>query len=603
MFSARTVLASFTLALLLSLSADAATVSGTVTGGVGGQRLQGMVVAAYEPAGVLVGQATTDATGFYVLTIEPRDVRLLAYDPSGVYATQFDGGAESFETTPVVPVTSTRRVDFTLAKGGKVSGRITDARSEPRGGLVVAAYNPSGTRRGFTKSAADGTYTIVLPPGSFRMATYDDSGVWGTVFFRGVRTFGEATPVVVNASSTTGNVDFVTDRSARVEGQVVDEASLPLASIDVYAYTLEGALVARAGTDASGRYGMSLPAGSYRLVAADASHVHASTYYPAARAFETAAVVALAAGEPRSGVDFVLVRGALVSGRITRAGGLPLGNITVGAYNADGTLQTSTLSDSEGKYAVVVAPGEVRIGASDSSLTWVSRFYPSAPLFQWAAPLTAIAGGAISSIDLELVEGGRLAGFVRDTANAQPIAGAMIVAYDSAGIMAGQGKTGADGRYGFAVAPGVVRAVASDPQHRYAPAFARGASSYETATPLTIEVRRETTVDFGLRRGTRVFGSVFDTFARPLSGVEIFALDGAGNRVAGATTAGGTFSLTVVPGFYRFVAIDPAGRFERRYYPGVATFGEAREVSIVDGANPALSFTLEGSGRRRSVRH
>jgi hypothetical protein len=26
-------------------------------------------------------------------------------------------------------------------------------------------------------------------------------------------------------------------------------------------------------------------------------------------------------------------------------------------------------------------------------------------------------------------------------------------------------------------------------------------------------------------------------------------------------------------------------------------------VSIVDGANPGLSFTLEGAGRRRSVRH
>jgi hypothetical protein len=603
MFSSRTVIASLTLALLLTFPAAAATVSGTVSDAVSGERLQGMVVAAYDPAGVLLAQATTDATGLYVLPIAAGEVRLLAYDPSGVFATRFDADAESFETTPLVAVSTTRRVDFALVKGGRISGRVADPRGEGRGGLVVAAYNPSGTRRAFTKSTADGTYSIVLPPGSYRLAAYDESGVWATVFYPAVRTFAEAAPVAVNSSATTANVHLVTDRSAHLDGQVLDDAALPLAAMDVYAYTPEGALVVGTRTDTGGIYRMTLPAGAYRLVAADASRVHAATYYPALRSFEKAAIVAFAAGEPRSGVNFVLPRGALVSGRISGSGGVPLADIHVGAYNGDGTLQTSTLSDGEGQYVVVVAPGEVRIGASDASLKWVSRFYPAAPLFQWASPLDAVAGGAIASIDVQLIEGGRLAGVVRDAATTQPIAGAMVAAYDATGILAGQGRTAADGRYGFAVAPGIVRVVASDPLQRYAPAFARGASSYETATPLTLEVGRETPVDFGLRKGARVLGSVFDTFARPLWGVEIFALDGAGNRVAGATTVEGAFSITVVAGFYRFVAIDPAGRFARRYFPGVATFGEAREVSIVDGANPGLSFTLEGAGRRRSVRH
>jgi hypothetical protein len=81
-----------------------------------------------------------------------------------------------------------------------------------------------------------------------------------------------------------------------------------------------------------------------------------------------------------------------------------------------------------------------------------------------------------------------------------------------------------------------------------------------------------------------------------LNAIEVFALDASGNRVAGAVTNGGAFTIVVASGTYRFVAVDPLGR----YSPSAPT----AEITITQGQPPpTLALTLQGQARRRSVRH
>jgi DNA/RNA endonuclease YhcR with UshA esterase domain len=586
-FHARALL----LAILVAAasSASAATVTGTVQSATGAP-LSGMVVAAYDSTGILRGTATTDATGLYVLIVPQGSYRILAYDQAGVYATAFDANAESFETSPLRSIGANgAQVSFTLVRGGTITGRVQSANGAPGAGMIVEAYNLSGTRRGFTTANAAGEYTLVVPPGDYKVLAYDPAGVLAPRFHSGARSFAEATPVHVFESGASG-VFFTLANAATVTGTAVDAATgLPLPSISVYAYTPGGALVTVVTTDANGAYRFSLPAGDYRFVAADDARIYATAYYGGSRSFETSTVLNVAAGEQRGNVQLALTRGARITGHVNGP------NLLVGAYNLDGTLHASATSDANGNYTLVVVPGQYRIAVSDPSLTFATLFYGGAAHFRLAQNLSVT--GNMSGIDVTLPRGGRISGVVRDVLTTLPLAGITVAAYDQSGLAVASATTGADGGYALVVAPGAYRIVAFDPQLTYATSYAGNASSYETTGPVAVQADAMITTDFTMRRGVRVTGTVTHQNGNALTGVEVFALDSSGNRVAGAVTnASGAFTIVVAPGTYRFIASDPHGRYGNSTPTGELTIAQSQPT-------PTIALTLQGFSRRRSVRH
>ncbi|HYK02078.1 MAG TPA: carboxypeptidase regulatory-like domain-containing protein [Thermoanaerobaculia bacterium] len=578
------------LAILVAAAsaAGAATVTGTVQS-ANGVPLAGMVVAAYDAAGTLRGTATTDATGLYVLTIPAGSYRVLAYDLAGVYATEFDDHAESFETSPLRSIgAGGAQVSFMLERGGTITGRVQSANGAPGAGMIVEAYNLSGTRRGFTTANAAGEYTLVVPPGNYKVLAYDPAGILAPRFHSGARSFAEATPVHVFEGAATG-VFFTLANAAIVSGTAVDAATgLPLSSITVYAYTPDGALVTTATTNASGAYRFSLPAGDYRFVAADDARVYATAYYGGSRSFETSTAIDVVAGEQRGNVQLALTRGARITGHVNGP------DLTIGAYNLDGTLHASATSDATGSYTLVVAPGDYRIAVSDPSMTFATLFYGGATHFRLAQTLSVT--GNMSAIDVTLPRGGRISGTVRDALTTLPLAGITVAAYDEAGLAIAFATTGADGRYASVVAPGAYRIVAFDPQLNYATSYAGNASSYETTGPVAVEADAMLATNFTMRRGIRVSGTVTHQNGGALTGVEVFALDPSGNRVAGAVTNNGAFTIVVAPGTYRFVASDPLGRYAASTPTGELTIAQGQPT-------PTIALTLQGFSRRRSVRH
>lgn len=570
-------------------AANAATVTGNVTRAGSPGPLPGMVVAAYDPAGNLRGTASTDATGLYVLTIPAGDYRLLAYDPAGVYATMFDGNAESFETTTLRTIPAGgAQVSFALVRGGVVMGRVLTANGLPLGSsAVVEAYNLSGTRRGFTTANGSGDYSLVLPPGDYKLVAYDANGFYALAFHPGAHSFAEATPVHV-IEGVTASVGFLLVVAGRLSGTTVDAVTrLPLPSIRVFVYTLGGALVTSTTTDSAGVFRFSLPPGGYRIVAADAARIYATAYFDGKRSFDAANVVALAAGQLLS-VQVALARGAHISGRVNAP------NLTVAAYNIDGTLHAATTSDAAGNYTLVVAPGDYRIAVSDPALTYAALFYGGTTDFRFAQKLSV--GGNVSGIDVTLPRGGRVSGTVRNGSTLQPLGGMTVAAYDAAGMQATSAVTGSDGRYALVVAPGTYRFVAFDARLEYATSYAGGATSYETTGPLAVEAEAAITADFVMRRGVRVSGTVLSDRGAMLTGVEVFALDESGNRAAGAVSKDGAFTIVVTPGTYRFLAVDPFRRF--------ASNEPSPEVAIVEGqTSPAIALMVTTVPRRRAVRH
>lgn len=597
----------FVVALCLSagVSAFAGTVSGSVSAAGTRQPLGSKVVAAYDTAGILAATATTDGTGLYTLTLPGGSYKVLAYDPEGFYATAFDGNAESFETSPVtsVPATGSVTRDFTLVAGGIVSGVVTGPGGSPRVDAVVEAYNLSGTRRSFTTTNASGAYSLVLPPGEYKLVAYDANPAFAFTFYPGVRTFAEAARVAASATRPVTNANFQLDAAARVSGRVTDAATgAALPGVIVQAYTAEGLFVRETTTDATGTFRFSLPAGDYRFAAGDPARVYAPGYFGASRSFETSNFLIADAGASVTNIHFALVRGGTVSGRVRDAAGAPAGNVTVAAYNLDGTRFTSVQTKADGTYQLVLAPGAYKLAVFDPQLVYATRFLGGARDFATTGTAGVAAGQQVAGVNFTVVRGGRVTGTVRD--GATPVAGITVAAYDASGLLAASATTTADGTYALVVPPGDYRIVAFDAGLTFAASYDGGANSYDETVPRGVAAGATVTADIALRRGGLVHGETVDAAGNLVDGVEIFALDLAGRRVGGAMSVSGSFSIAVPPGTYKFVAIDPRGRYAITYFQHAATLAAATPVTVRETPPAELRFVLDPAPlRRRGVRH
>ena len=588
---------------LFAISAQGQTIAGTVSEAPNGGSLRSMVVAAYTSAGLLQGNTTTDVNGHYTLSLPTGQYRVLAYDPAGTFATTFGNDAPSYEESPLLAVAPDQVVtaNFALRRGITVSGSVV-APGGSRAGVIVAVYNLSGTRRGFTTTNASGNYSLVLPAGSYKFAAYDDAGAFSPAFFRGQTSFVDADVVTVESGRSLPSIDFLLTLGARVSGVVTDATGTPLRSVAVLVYTADGRYLNTVSTDADGRFAMTLPRGSYRFAAIDSSFTYAAGFPNGATSFEVSPAVNLIEGQSRT-LMFRLERGGLVAGTVLDGNGAGIAGITVAAYNPDGTMRTFVTTDASGNYVLLLPPGAFRIGAFDPSLAYATQFYPKQNAFIASTSLTPTIGQTSTLQPFVLSRGGRVSGTVTDRNTRAVIGGAIIQAYDVSGRLAGSVTAGADGRYRMVLPPGSYRLVAADAQVRYAPAYNGDATSFDTAAFVTIAVDTDTTSDFALSRGTLVIGSVVDGSNQPIGGVEVAALDSNQNRVAAATTASdGTFRMALVPGSYKFIATDAAGRYVPAYAGGT-TFATAAAVAVDATGAPRLTITMHSSLRRRAVRH
>lgn len=591
----------FGLACAFTMSTFAGTVTGTIRAADSRVALAGKVVAAYDTTGTLRGTATSDATGLYVLALPSGSYRVLAYDLDGFYATMFDANAESFETSPLTTVgeSDTVRRDFSLFTGGTISGTVLTTSGAPIAEAVVEAYNPSGTRRGFTVTDAQGQYSMVLPPGGYKILAYDSARLYGFSFFREAISFDDAWLLTVRASQHSA-ATFRLASASRITGSVSDAATgLPLGSITVYAYTAAGALVAATTTNANGSYSLSLPPGLYRLVAADPTRHFATGYGADASAFETSTVITLGAGE-QSNAQLALFRGATIAGRVLDATGAPVANVIAAAYNLNGTVHASATTNADGTYEILVAPGTYKLVLFDPQLVYATRFFGGSHDFISSGPVGLAAGQSLRGFDFSVIRGGRITGTVRDGATGR--AGITVGAYDAAGLLVATAVTSASGAYAMVVPPGEYRIVAFDTELRYAASYDQGSTTYEQTPPRAVGAGATVTANIALRRGLVVSGDVTDRNGQLVSGVNIFALDASQNRVAGGVATDGAFAFAVPAGTYKFVAIDGAGRYAITYYQRAATFDAAPWVTV-SSQTPRLTFVLEQVMRRRAARH
>ncbi|MGZ4808139.1 MAG: hypothetical protein ACXV7D_02320 [Thermoanaerobaculia bacterium] len=589
----------------VALSANAAAISGVVTDFGSGRRLPSMIVSVYTASGIDAGiLVTTDSNGRYAIGLSRGDYRILAYDQNGVYATSFAGDAESFETSPALKVADADipEYNFALRLGGTVTGRVVSG-SGLVSGAVVAAYNLSGTRRGFTTADAAANYSIVLPPGRYKLVAYDDGKVYAPAFYSFAATFDAATEVEAVAGRATPAIDFSLLRAGRLTGFVVDtDTGAAVSGLIIAVYDQSGSLVTTQQMTKD-QFDLALAPGTYRLVVADPTHQYAPEFFGGAPTFDQSTPLTIGSSELRSGVEFQVVRAAHIRGRIVNISEAPLKDITVAAYNLDGSLRTSVKSGVDGAYQLDVPTGLYKIVLFDEGLVYAPQFYSAASDFQSATAIVADIQQDLS-LNFRMAAGGNITGIAKDDSTKATLASVTVGAYDAAGQLVASGKTNDAGAYKLVVPDGSYRLVASDPSLRYAAGYTGGASAFELSPETHVQAGSVSNVDFNLAIGVLVTGTVTDMAQHLVTGVDIAILDLNGNRVATARSLSGRFEVVLLPGTYKLAALDPQNRYLVSFYDGVSTLEGAKPVTIQKGTSPPpIGFILAPAPKRRAARH
>ena len=172
--------------IILPVHALAESISGTVSGSLDSQPLEGIYISVYDSSfSNQMGSAQTQPDGTYVVAgLDPGSYLVRANSMGQVYAEEYyENAYYQNAATPVVVSSgqTTSGINFRLELSGSISGVITDADSnQPIENLTVFAYDYSSiqfVRTNLTQS--DGTYAITgLPPSSYRIKV----GGIGTIY-------------------------------------------------------------------------------------------------------------------------------------------------------------------------------------------------------------------------------------------------------------------------------------------------------------------------------------------------------------------------------------------------------------------------------------
>ncbi|MFI2203129.1 MFS transporter [Streptomyces sp. NPDC020192] len=214
-----------------------------------------------------------------------------------------------------------------------------------------------------------------------------------------------------------------------------------------------------------------------------------------------------------------------VRGRVLDGTGAPVPQAVITLIDVGGRQLGRAVSGADGAYTVTATgPGTyVLIAAAGAR-------QPQA--------VTVVVGEEPVECDLALSGTVALTGSVRDAADGQPLAGALLVATDVRGEVVSSGSSAADGGFLLAdLVPGSYTLVVNAVGHRPA------------AVPVDVTPGAADVHEIRLESGARLNGVVSTADGRPLDDAKVTLLDSAGNVVGTAITgADGAYGFTDLDG-------------------------------------------------------
>jgi hypothetical protein len=406
------------------------TVTGTVTGN--GEPVGGINVTAYQLSSESSDWEPTQSTvtgsdGSYALRVPSGTYRVGFIDPDGPYGTVFFDGADNLAQADDVVVGSddVANIDANMALNSPITGKVTvDGVDMP--GVAVTAWRqvPDGSGSTaweavkFKFSRSDGTYTLYVPDGTYRVGFATWQGRWNPIYYDGASSLEAANDVVVAGAGVPNiNAAFlseVPESGPAITGTVtVVGTGEPAGGVIVTAWKWNDTFrawssVKWAETRPDGTYALYVPEGTYRVEFKHNFNRYRTVFYDGAATVDAASdVIVTSDGAPN--VNAQLVENHHISGTLTADAvpelppGLPPTSITAWRWNAPLNRWeevSSAFSAPDGTYVLYVPDGTYRIGFTSLG-PYYPTYYDGADTLAEANDVV-VAGGNVSNINAHL---------------------------------------------------------------------------------------------------------------------------------------------------------------------------------------------------------
>ena len=481
----------------------------------------------------LIGRQTqnrieTDAAGAYSFTVLTGDY--LLYAAADGFLPQYYQNAPNPQSATNVTVTkdqTTADVNFVLAKGGVISGKVTDDAGVAQKDVRVEVYSAVAKSGAVTDET--GAYTVSgLPASAYTVVA---NTKYGRLFYDNATTEQDAKAVDVTAGATVADINFVVKSPAygAVSGKVTDGSGNPFTSREAFVVLQPSDPSTRpltryfsARVDSLGQYKFDkVTTGKYYVGLQIADRFEQTMiWYDNTTDVTSAKAVEVKANETTADINFTVAEPkGVVSGTVKDAQGNPVERAQVTLVGKNRKMQAAT--DATGAFSFTKLPDATYYvnvyGCAGNQCK--SVWYENATNEKDAKPVVVTAGAAdIASVDVVLpIEKGTssLSGAVKDASGAA-LAGAKVVAYfktDKARVFAGKATTDDAGTYTIANlrAGDYIVWAGYGTEETFGEAWFDGAAKADDATVVTLETgANKSNVNFALTVNP-IYGSVTGT--------------------------------------------------------------------------------------------
>jgi Carboxypeptidase regulatory-like domain len=409
--------------------------------------------------------------------------------------------------------------------------------------------------------------------------------------------------------------------TASISGRITaEDTGLPLADRCAIAWNADTFLQVASGcTDADGNYTVpGLAAGRYHVQfpGDPLGGRYLEQWWPGRREAPNAAVIELADGEQRSGIDAVLRVSTGVTGVVTDAAGAPVEGVCATPYNPTGFTTPdggpSACTDAAGNYTVQgMTAGSYKINFHDLAERYVDQWAFGAASYEDATVVVVPFSGAVVNATVQL--GGEITGVITDEPSGQPLTTveACAILHDVATgtrLDAFGRCIEGDGRYRIgAIPPGSYKLLLQAQDMVHLSEWADDAPDARRADVLTVASGTSLQVDAALARGGRISGVVTDA----LSGQPLFGMcatvgvydsraEGPIGEPAngGCTDASGHYTIGGLPtGRYHVQFYDAAGAYASEFLRDQPDRSRATRVRVTAGGETGgVDAALETAG-------
>ncbi len=504
---------------------------------------------------------------------------------------------------------------WSVAQGGSITGTIRDAQTgQPLGRMDLDVFNiqleqvlgiDTPGMPNDDNSAEDGSFLLEPLPAGRYYVRVDPSLTQGypVQYYPEVFLQSQAVSVQVRSNGVV-NLDFYLSRGHRCRGRVVDAITgAPLAGVDLDLYGADGTFVdyVDAITDLDGFFNVGpVPDGNFYLRADPSGNSdYLAEFYGGSVALSGSQLVHVAGGDAL-GLEFKLDLGGSLNGVVTdRATGAPLAGVDIDVFDQNGAFldEADATTDVHGVYRVSSLPDGLYYVLADPTAAqgYLDTYFGDTSQIASAARVAVSRGTTASGVSIGLPLGGTLGGTVTDASTGQPLAHVGIDVW-SGNTRVARTHSEADGTYLAGAVPTGAYIVRCDgvPELELAFQYHTGVMLASQATPIAVQAGSSAgSIDFALRPGGWISGTVATRMGDPMAGVSIDVYTPAGEVLPSLDTntdAGGHYRIGPIPASTFVVRANPGSlypEFTPRYYGGTIQLSTAQPLTVTAGATLA----------------